>query len=247
VTRDQAAAAVSATGISKSYGAGSTEVQVLDNLTASFAAGEFTAVMGPSGSGKSTLLHCLAGLDQVSSGQVMLGDQDLTRLSDRQLTLLRRERVGFVFQALNLLPSLTARRNILVPLMLGRRKADQDWFDRIVDVLGISAVLERRPDQMSGGQRLRVAVARALVTRPHVVFADEPTGSLDRATGGELLDLLSSSVRDLGQTIVMVTHDIDAASVTDRVVFLVDGVIVGELEEPTRESVLEAWKKLETA
>jgi putative ABC transport system ATP-binding protein len=237
-------AAVAATDLVKVYGAGDTAVRALDGVTIAFPRGQFTAIMGPSGSGKSTLMHCAAGLDSITSGSIRLGDTELSRLSDKALTRLRRERVGFVFQSFNLLPTLTAAQNITLPLELAGRKPDKRWFAHIVGVLGLADRLDHTPSQLSGGQQQRVACARALLSRPEVIFADEPTGNLDSRTGHEVLDFLRRSVRELGQTIVMVTHDPLAASYADRVVLLADGRIVGEILDPTPDTVLRGLQRL---
>ncbi|MCP2166376.1 ABC transporter ATP-binding protein [Goodfellowiella coeruleoviolacea] len=236
--------AVAARDLVKVYGKGDTAVRALAGVSVSFAAGEFTAIMGPSGSGKSTLMHCLAGLDTVDGGSVHIGDTDITHLGDRELTRLRRDRIGFVFQAFNLLPTLTARQNILLGLELAGRKADQAWLDTIVDTLGLRERLDHRPTELSGGQQQRVACARALVARPDVVFADEPTGNLDSRSGAEVLDFLRMSVRRLNQTVIMVTHDPVAASYADRVVLIADGALAGEITQPTADSVLAALAHL---
>ena len=236
--------AVSASEVTKVYGTGSAAVHALRGVSVGFAHGAFTAIMGPSGSGKSTLMHCLAGLDVVSGGSVRLGDVEVTGLGDRRLTLLRRERVGFVFQAFNLVPTLTAEQNILLPLQLAGRKPDRQWFDHVIGVFGLGDRLSHRPSELSGGQQQRVACARALVSRPEVIFADEPTGNLDSRSGAEVLGFLRTSVREMGQTIIMVTHDPVAASYADRVVFLHDGTIVSELADPTPDAVLDRLKRL---
>ena len=228
----------------KEYGAGATTVTALDDVTLAFAAGGFTAIMGPSGSGKSTLMHCMAGLDTLTSGAAYIGETNLASLSDRQRTVLRRDRLGFVFQAFNLIPTLTAEENITLPADLAGRDVDQDWLETVVSTLNIGDRLDHRPSQLSGGQQQRTAVARALVSRPDVVFADEPTGALDSKASTELLTFLRSVVSDLGQTVVMVTHDPVAAAYADRVVFLVDGSAVEELTEPDRDSVLSVMKRL---
>ncbi len=237
--------AIVGTDMCKRFGSGESTVHALRGVNIDFPSGAFTAVMGPSGSGKSTLLHCLAGLDSLTSGSVRVADVDLTGLSDTELTKLRRDKIGFIFQSFNLLPTLTARQNILLPLDLAGRKVDQEWFTRVIEVLGLTDRLGHRPAQLSGGQQVRVATARALVTRPAVVFADEPTGSLDTKSGAEVLGFLRTSVHDLGQTVIMVTHDPVAASYADRVLFLVDGAVVTELAQPTAELVLDILKKLE--
>ncbi|WP_073480966.1 ABC transporter ATP-binding protein [Streptoalloteichus hindustanus] len=231
-------------GLEKVYGRGEAAVRALAGVTLDIHAGRFTAIMGPSGSGKSTLMHCLAGLDSATAGRVLLGDTDLTAMGDRQLTTVRRDRIGFVFQAFNLLPQLTAQENILLPLELAGRRPDQSWLDQVVDVLGLRQRLRHRPSELSGGQQQRVAVARALVTRPDVVFADEPTGNLDSRSGNELLGFLRRSVHDYGQTIVMVTHDPVAASYADRVVLLADGALAGDIYRPTPDTVLDALRRL---
>ncbi|WP_235022836.1 ABC transporter ATP-binding protein [Amycolatopsis alkalitolerans] len=236
--------AVVATDLVKVYSSGPAAVRALDGVSIGFAGGEFTAIMGPSGSGKSTLMHCLAGLDEATSGSVRLGGTELTGLRDKELTRLRRDRVGFVFQVFNLLPALTAEQNIRLPLELARRKPDKLWWDTVIDTLGLAPRLRHTPSQMSGGQQQRVACARALITRPDVVFADEPTGNLDSRAGAELLSFLRLCVQRLGQTIVMVTHDPAAASHADRVVFLADGKLIGEEHAPTPESVLDRLKSL---
>ncbi len=228
----------------KAYGTEESEVVALDSVSVDFRAGAFTAIMGPSGSGKSTLMHCMAGLDTLTSGQAFVGDTDLATLSDKQRTLLRRDRLGFVFQAFNLIPTLTAEENITLPGDLAGGKLDREWFDTVVSTLRLGDRLDHRPSQLSGGQQQRVAVARALVSRPEVVFGDEPTGALDSKTSTELLTFLRSAVDDLAQTVVMVTHDPVAASYADRVVFLADGSIVDELLDPTRDAVLETMKRL---
>jgi len=229
----------------KVYGRGDTAVRALDGVTIDFAAGEFTAIMGPSGSGKSTLLHVVAGLDTVTSGQVFIGDTDLTRLGDKGLTALRRDRIGFVFQAFNLVPTLTAQENILLPSAIAGRRPDPAWFDEVVDTVGLRDRLGHRPSELSGGQQQRVACARALVGRPDIVFADEPTGNLDSTSGAEVLGFLRRVVDTHGQTVVMVSHDPGAASWTDRVVFLADGHVVDELRAPTPERVLERMAALD--
>ena len=233
-------AAVRARGLRKTYGTGETAVDALAGVDVAFARGAFTAIMGPSGSGKSTLMHCLAGLDAATDGQIWLGETELTRLRDEQLTTLRRERIGFVFQAFNLLPVLDARSNILLPMQLAGQRPDKNWMDAVVGRLGLRDRLAHRPHELSGGQQQRVAVARALLPRPDVVFADEPTGNLDSRSGAEVLDLLRSSVRETGQTVVMVTHDPVAAAYADRVVLLADGRLAGEIERPTADSVIDA-------
>lgn len=227
----------------KIYGEGPTAVRALDGVTVELERGRFTAIMGPSGSGKSTLLHCLAGLDELTSGRVFLGDVDLTALDERRRTRLRRERVGFVFQAFNLVPTLTALENITLPLDLAGRAADRGWIDRVVDVLGLRPRLHHLPAALSGGEQQRVATARALASRPEVVFADEPTGNLDSRSGTELLGLLRRAVDEFGQTVVLVTHDPAAAAHADRVLFLADGRISGELRDPTTEAILERMKR----
>jgi putative ABC transport system ATP-binding protein len=237
-------AAVAAVDLVKVYGSGDTAVRALDGVTVGFERAQFTAIMGPSGSGKSTLMHCLAGLDTATSGQALLGGTDLTRQSDRVLTKVRRERIGFVFQAFNLLPQLTAEQNILLPLELAGRKPDRHLFEHLTEVLGITARLGHRPSELSGGQQQRVALARALASRPEVVFADEPTGNLDSRSGAEVLHFLHNSVRELGQTIVMVTHDPSAAAYADRVVLLADGKVAGEIDRPDLGSVSEALQAL---
>jgi putative ABC transport system ATP-binding protein len=237
-------AAVRATGLTKVYGSGETAVRALAGVDVAFDRGGFTAIMGPSGSGKSTLMHCLAGLDSATAGQVFLGDTELTGLRDDELTRLRRDRIGFVFQAFNLLPVLDARENIVLPVQLAGRRPDPAWFDAVIARLGLRERLRHRPSELSGGQQQRVAIARALLPRPDVVFADEPTGNLDSRAGAEVLDLLRSSVRETGQTVVMVTHDPTAASYADRVVLLADGRPAGEIERPTAASVLEALRGL---
>jgi len=236
--------AAQATQASKVYGSGDTEVRALDNITVQFGAGQFTAIMGPSGSGKSTLMHCMAGLDSLTYGQVLIGDIDLSRLSERELTMLRRDRIGFVFQAYNLVPTLTAAENITLPMDLAGRKPDQQWVDRIVTTVGLRDRLTHRPSQLSGGQQQRVAVARALASQPQIIFADEPTGNLDSRSGGEILSFMRNAVDELHQTIVMVTHDPTAAGYADRVVFLADGHVVDEMYQPTSQKVLDKMKAL---
>ena len=233
-----------AVGLVKVYGSGEEAIRALDNVTVGFPAERFTAIMGPSGSGKSTLMHCLAGLDAPTSGTVWLGDVDLGGLSDKKLTLLRRERVGFVFQAFNLVPTLTAGENVTLPLTLAGTKPDQDWIDAVTATMGLADRLSHRPAQLSGGQQQRVAVARALASRPQVIFADEPTGNLDSTSGGELLGLLREVVDEFGHTVVMVTHDPLAAGHADAVVFLADGHLAGHLEAPTPRRVLDQMKTL---
>jgi putative ABC transport system ATP-binding protein len=241
-TRSTAASAVE---LRKVYGEGDAAVEALRGVSVDIVAGEYTAIMGPSGSGKSTLLHCLAGLDTPTSGKVFVGESDLTLLNDKRLTELRRDKVGFVFQAFNLVPTLTARENITLPLDIAGKDVDPMWFDVVVNTIGIADRLTHRPSQLSGGQQQRVAGARALVSHPEIVFADEPTGNLDSRSGAELLGFLRAAVTDHGQTIVMVTHDANAASYADRVIFLADGHIVDEMREPTAERVLDRLKSLE--
>jgi putative ABC transport system ATP-binding protein len=237
-----AARAVEAT---KVYGSSDTAVTAIDHVSVEFEQGQYTAIMGPSGSGKSTLMHCMAGLDHLTSGQAFIGDQDLGVLTDKELTELRRDRVGFIFQAFNLIPTLTAIENITLPIDLAGRDADSVWLDSVVKNLGLDDRLSHRPAELSGGQQQRVAAARALASRPAIIFADEPSGNLDSTASSELLELLRSAVRDFGQTILMVTHDPIAASYSDRVVFLEDGRIVDEMVEPTPDSVLDKIKSLE--
>jgi len=229
----------------KIYGEGPTAVKALDGITMDIPGGEFTAIMGASGSGKSTLLHCLAGLDNLTSGQVLIGETDLASLDDAALTRLRRDRVGFIFQAYNLIPTLTAGENISLPLSIANRKPDDSWFKAVVETLNLSDRLTHRPSQLSGGQQQRVAAARALITRPDIVFADEPSGNLDSRSGHQLLEFLRRAVDDFGQTIVMVTHDANAAAFADRAVFLADGRVVDELTSPTADRILDRIKRLE--
>ena len=228
----------------KIYGTGGAEVRALDGIDIGFERARFTAIMGPSGSGKSTLLHTLAGLDSLDSGTVTIGDTELGTLNDKRLTLLRRERVGFIFQAFNLIPTLSAEENITLPLSIAGAKPDEEWFDTVVDILGLEDRLHHRPAELSGGQQQRVAAARALVSRPEIIFADEPSGNLDSKSGSELLEFMRRAVRELGQTIVMVTHDPVAASYADRVVFIADGKVVDQLRKPTTESVIDRMKEL---
>jgi putative ABC transport system ATP-binding protein len=227
----------------KVYGSGDTEVRALDDVTVAFESGRFTAIMGPSGSGKSTLLHCTAGLDTLTSGSAYIGGTDLSTLDDTGLTLLRRERVGFVFQAFNLVPTLTAEENITLPLALAGRKGDRAWIDEVAGTLGLTNRLRHRPSEMSGGEQQRVAVARALASRPQIIFADEPTGNLDSRAGGEVLRFMRDAVDRLDQSIVMVTHDPVSAANADRIVFLADGRIVDEMVEPTADRVLDRMKR----
>ncbi|HEX5018132.1 MAG TPA: ABC transporter ATP-binding protein [Actinomycetes bacterium] len=234
--------AARAQDLTKIYGQGDAEVRALDGVTVDFESGRFTAIMGPSGSGKSTLMHVCAGLDTATSGTVFIGDTNLTTLRDKELTRLRRDRVGFIFQAYNLVPTLTARENVTLPLDIAGRKPEPGWLDQIIDMVGLRDRLNNRPNQLSGGQQQRVAAARALVTQPEIVFADEPTGNLDSRAGAEILSFLRDSADSHGQTIVMVTHDPTAASYAHRVVFLADGQIVDEMREPTAERVLERMK-----
>ena len=233
------------TDLSKIYGHGDTQVVALDKVNVGFGQSQFTAIMGPSGSGKSTLMHCVAGLDSFSSGSVRVGDVELGSLTDRQLTKLRRDRIGFIFQAFNLLPTLTALENITLPMDIAGRAPDKAWLDSVIGMVGLSGRLGHRPAQLSGGQQQRVAVARALASGPDIVFGDEPTGNLDSRAGAEVLGFLRDSVRELGQTVVMVTHDPVAASYADRVIFLADGRIVDEMYKPTADNVLDFMKQFD--
>jgi putative ABC transport system ATP-binding protein len=237
------AVAARAVDASKVYGEGEAEVRALDHISVEFGAHRFTAIMGPSGSGKSTLLHCLAGLDRVTSGRVYLGDIEISACGEKELTLIRRDRIGFIFQSFNLIPTLDGEENITLPLALAGKKPDREWFDSIVGILRLGDRLSHRPSELSGGQQQRVAVARALVSRPELIFADEPTGNLDSRASAEILAFMRSAVTDLRQTIVMVTHDPNAASYADRVVFLADGKIVDEMTEPSAERVLDRLKQ----
>ena len=238
-------AAARAIGVTKVYGEGSTRVVALDQVNAELRRGDFTAIMGPSGSGKSTLMHCLAGLDSVTEGTVWIGDTNLSQLDDKALTVLRRDRIGFVFQAFNLVPTLTALENIRLPLDLAGRDPDKDWLDTVIDTIGLRDRLSHRPTELSGGQQQRVACARAMASRPDVIFADEPTGNLDSRSSAEVLTFLRKSVDDTGQTVVMVTHDPTAASYADRALFLADGQIVDDLADPTATKVLDLMKRLD--
>ena len=246
-TSDVATSAVAARTerLSKVYGQGDTRVIALDAVTTAFPRGRFTAIMGPSGSGKSTLMHCLAGLDDATSGSMHIGDVDLTTLDDKRLTRLRRDAIGFIFQSFNLLPTLTAIENITLPMDIAGRTPDRAWLDHVVDVVGLRDRLSHRPTELSGGQQQRVACARALASRPEIIFADEPTGNLDSRSGAEVLGFLRRSVRELGQTIVMVTHDPNAAAYADRVLFLADGHIVDEMADPTSDGVIERMKRFD--
>lgn len=244
VTATRPAAGV--TDAVKVYGSGDTAVRALDGVSVGFPVGRFTAIMGPSGSGKSTLMHCAAGLDTLSAGTAFIGDTELSTLDDRRLTLLRRDHVGFVFQAFNLVPTLTVAENITLPLDLARAKGSPEWIDGLIDVVGLRDRLHHRPSELSGGQQQRVAVARAFAGRPDVVFADEPTGNLDSRAGGEVLDLLGTAVRRMNRTVVMVTHDPVAAAHADEVVFLADGRLVDRLASPTADKVLDRMKALDT-
>ncbi|MCB1014446.1 MAG: ABC transporter ATP-binding protein [Acidimicrobiales bacterium] len=229
----------------KVYGEGDTEVRALDGVDVSLASGQFTAIMGPSGSGKSTLMHCMAGLDTLTSGQVFVGDVDLGALKEKDLTALRRDKIGFVFQAFNLVPTLTALENITLPMSLAGRKPDEERLDRVVTTVRLADRLKHRPSELSGGQQQRVAVARALAGEPEIIFADEPTGNLDSRSGAEILQFMQSAVRDFGQTIVMVTHDPVAAGYADRALFLADGKIVDDMASPTADKVLDRLKRLD--
>ena len=240
----QAGPAANSVALSKTYGTGQAVVHALADVSVTFDRGRFTAVMGPSGSGKSTLMHCMAGLDRPTSGQTFVGDLDIGSLDDAGLTRLRRDRIGFVFQSFNLVPTLTAAENITLPVALAGRKVDQEWFGYLVKELGIGDRLTHRPNEMSGGQQQRVACARALINKPDLIFADEPTGNLDSNASADLLSFLRRSVTELGQSIVMVTHDPRGAAYADRVVFLADGQVVGELQQPTADSVLERMRTL---
>jgi len=246
MTLVEPALAAAAEGLTKVYrtGSGVARVTALDGVSVEIPAGSFTAVMGPSGSGKSTLMHCLAGLDSVTGGRVWIGAEEISAMPERRLTRLRRDRIGFVFQAFNLLPVLAAVENITLPLDIAGRDVDRDWLQTVIEAVGLTDRIGHRPSELSGGQQQRVAIARALVSRPDIVFADEPTGNLDSRASAEVLDLLRRSVREFGQTVVMVTHDPVAASYAERVVFLADGRIVGTLKGPTPESVLDRMKKL---
>jgi putative ABC transport system ATP-binding protein len=241
---EELAVAASVRHLTKTYGDGPAQVVALDDVSVDLEAGRFTAVMGPSGSGKSTLMHCCAGLDTATSGSVLIGERDLTQLKDKALTELRRDEVGFVFQSFNLVPTLTAKENILLPLAIAGRKPDPEWYDAVISTVNLADRLTHKPKELSGGQQQRVAIARALVSRPRIVFADEPTGNLDSRSGAEVLGLLRGSVDDHGQTVVIVTHDPVAAAYCDRVLFLADGRIVEELRDPTRDAVLEVMARL---
>lgn len=243
-TSTTTALAARAENITKTYGSDLAAVTALAGVSMEIPAGTFTSVMGPSGSGKSTLMHCMAGLDPVSSGRAWIGAEEISGMPERRLTRLRRDRLGFVFQAFNLLPVLSAADNITLPLDIAGRRPDREWLDTIIDTVGLRDRLAHRPSELSGGQQQRVAIARALASRPQIIFADEPTGNLDSRASAEVLDLLRRSASEFGQTVVMVTHDPVAASYSDRVVFLADGVIVGELGQPTPQSVLDRMKKL---
>jgi putative ABC transport system ATP-binding protein len=232
-------AAAQIVGGTKIYGKGNTEVRALDGVTVAFEKGQFTAIMGPSGSGKSTMLHCIAGLDNLTDGNVFIGDTNLADLNDRELTLLRRKEIGFIFQAYNLVPTLTAEENILLPLTLAGEDPDSDWFDHVVGTVGLVDRLSHRPNELSGGEQQRVAAARALVSRPSIVFGDEPSGNLDSAAGAELLGFMRNAVKEFGQTMVMVTHDPIAAAYADRVVFLGDGHVTSEITDPTADRILD--------
>ena len=237
--------AASARSLTKIYGEGEAQVVALDAVDIDIEQGRFTAIMGPSGSGKSTLMHCLAGLDSVTSGQAMIGDTDLTTLKDKALTQLRRDKIGFVFQSFNLIPTLTALENITLPMDIAGSKPDQQWVDLIIDTIGLRSRLRHKPSELSGGQQQRVACARALASRPAIIFADEPTGNLDSRSGAEVLGFLRRSVDEFGQTIVMVTHDPNAASYAQRVVFLGDGHVVDEMADPTADRVLDRMKRFD--
>jgi len=228
----------------KIYGSGDAEVRALNGVTREFRAGAFTAIMGPSGSGKSTLMQCMAGLDRLTSGRTWIGDAELTGMSEKQVTQVRRDRVGFIFQSFNLVPTLNAIENICLPLDIAGRKPDQDWLDQVIDALSLQKRLTHRPSELSGGQQQRVAAARALASRPDIIFADEPTGQLDSHASAELLDFMRRAATDFGQTIVLVTHEPAAASRADQVLFLADGQIVGELDQPTPESILDRMKTI---
>jgi putative ABC transport system ATP-binding protein len=238
------AAAAGAIDARKIYGVGDAAVHALDGVSISFEPGRFTAIMGPSGSGKSTLLHCLAGLDSLTEGAVFIGDTYLAQLNDKQLTELRRKQVGFIFQAYNLIPTLTAKENITLPLMLGGEPGDESWIDRVIETVGLTQRTTHRPSELSGGQQQRVAVARALASRPTIIFADEPTGNLDSNSGAEILQFMRDAVDEFGQTIVMVTHDANAAAYADRVVFLADGKIVYDMSEPTADKIIDRMKQI---
>lgn len=244
VTETQIPAA-SALGVTKVFGFGETAVTALDDVSVSFEQGKFSAIMGPSGSGKSTLLHCLAGLDRVTDGQVFIGDVDLTGLNDKRLTQLRRDKIGFVFQAFNLVPTLNARENITLPMDIAGRKPDAEWLTHVIEILTLGDRLTHKPTELSGGQQQRVAAARALAGRPEIIFADEPSGNLDSKSGTQLLRFMKQAVEDYGQTIVMVTHDPLAAAHSERVVFLEDGKIAGDMLDPTAERILDRIKTLE--
>ena len=237
-----AARAVSAVKI---YGSGETEVRALDGVDITFEKGRFTAIMGPSGSGKSTLMHCMAALDNLTDGQAFIGDTDLSTLNDKELTMLRRDRLGFIFQAFNLVPTLNAIENITLPMDLARREPDQEWVDNVIATVGLGDRLTHRPNELSGGQQQRVAVSRALASQPEIIFADEPTGNLDSRSGNDVLKFMREAVDDLGQTIVMVTHDAKAASFADRTVFLADGLLQGEMLNPTADQILDYMKILQ--
>ncbi|MEV6795029.1 ABC transporter ATP-binding protein [Streptomyces sp. NPDC051320] len=239
------AVAARAVELSKVYGQGETQVVALDQVTVDFRQGEFTAIMGPSGSGKSTLMHCVAGLDTFSSGSVRIGETELGTLKDKQLTQLRRDKIGFIFQAFNLLPTLTAAENITLPMDIAGRRPDKAWLASVIEMVGLGDRLKHRPTQLSGGQQQRVAVARALASQPEIIFGDEPTGNLDSRSGAEVLGFLRNSVRELGQTVVMVTHDPVAAAYADRVIFLADGRIVDEMLTPTADGVLDRMKEFD--
>jgi putative ABC transport system ATP-binding protein len=244
-SRHRRRAAARTVDLTKTYGSGDAEVRALDGVSVELFAGEFTAVMGPSGSGKSTLMHCCAALDKPTSGTVFIGDTEVSKLKDKELTRLRRDEVGFVFQSFNLVPTLTAKENITLPMSIAGRRPDHDWYESVIDAVNLHDRLDHRPNELSGGQQQRVAVARALASRPSIVFADEPTGNLDSRSGAEVLTLLRRSVDEFDQTVVMVTHDPVAAAFTDRVLFLADGRVVDELREPDREVVLERMTRMD--
>ena len=241
---DPSNVAARAESASKIYGSGENEVKALDNVSVSFERGKFSAIMGPSGSGKSTLMHCIAGLDALTEGNVFIGDTDLSQLNDKEITKLRREKIGFIFQSFNLIPTLNAYENIMLPLSLGKKSGDDAWIKQVIDTISLDDRLDHRPSELSGGQQQRVAVARALATQPEIIFADEPTGNLDSKSGSDILKFMRRAVTDLKQTIVMVTHDAVSASYADRIVFLADGHVAGEMFEPTPEKVLDYLKHL---